>query len=248
MQQVNEDIEGFIQRLARQIHVTAIEKHQTYYLLQTEKAVVILYLPGGLRIETDQHILHIHIDYDQLMSDELKIINRLRGLQGCGQRIYARHTVVARIEKRVALEFQEEHHLQAALPGKYRYGLFYQGELVSVAVFGGARIMRREGAAHRSFELLRFCHKADTLVVGGLSKLIKAFVGDFTPEDIMTYADKDWAQEDSSLSTIGFKIVENLPPQRFAIIGGRRFLRIPSGKTIDYFVENKGSLKLKLLL
>lgn len=248
VQQVKKDIEGFIQRLTKQIHITAVEVHRRYYLLRTEKATLVLYLPDTRRIETDQTALHIHIDYDQLMSAESKIINRLRGLQGFGLCIYARNTVVARIDKRVAVEFQQEHHLQDALPGKYRYGLFYQGDLVSVAVFGGARIMRKEGPDHRSFELLRFCHKADTLVVGGLSKLVKAFVKDFNPQDIMTYSDKDWSQEDSSLSAIGFKIVGNFPCQRIAVVGGKRFHHIPEGKAADYFVENKGSLKLKLIL
>ncbi|WP_164109960.1 MULTISPECIES: hypothetical protein [Sphingobacterium] len=248
VQQEKKNITEFIRRLTKQIPITAIEEHEVYYLLQTEKAVIILYLPGTFRMETDQAVLHIHIDYDQLMSAGVKIINRLRGLQGFGQRIYGRTTVVARIDKGVSMAFQEEHHLQGALPGKYRYGLFHQGELVSVAVFSGGRIIHALGTNYRSFELIRFCHKGDTLVVGGLSKLVKAFVGNFNPQDIMTYADKDWAQEDSSLATIGFKVVADLPPQRFAIIRGRRFITIPEGETADYFVENKGSLKLKLIL
>lgn len=248
MQQVRKDIEEFIHRLTKQIQITAVEEHRLYYWVQIENAVLILYLPNTFRMETDQSNLHIHIDYDQIMSAESKIINRLRGLLGLGIRIYGRTTVVARIDKRIALEFQEEHHLQGSLPGKYRYGLFYKGELVSLAVFGGARLMRQEGPDHRSFELLRFCHKADILVVGGLSKLIKAFVKDFNPQDIMTYVDRDWAQDGSSLLTIGFNVINKLPPQRFGIVDGLRIYPIPEGLTVNYFVENKGSLKLKLLL
>lgn len=248
VQQVRKDIELFIQRLTKQIQITAVEENRLYYLVQTQKAVVILYLPNTPRLETDQDILHIHIDYDQIMSAESKIINRIRGLQGYGMRIYARNTVVARIDKRMALDFQEEHYLQDPLPGKYRYGLFYQGELVSVAVFSGGRIMRLLGPAYRSFELIRFCHKGDMLVVGGLSKLLKSFIKDFAPQDIMTYADKDWSSEGSSLQTIGFEPAGLLAPIRFAVINGRRQIHVTSKDHVDYYVENKGSLKLKLLL
>lgn len=248
VQHQKKNITEFIQLLTKQIHITAIEEYEVYYLLQTEKAVIVLYLSGTLRMETDQAMLHIHIDYDQLMAVPQKIINRIRGLQGLGDRIYARATVVARIDKRVSMAFQEEHHLQGAIPGKYRYGLFHQGELVSVAVFSGGRIMHSLGTNYRSFELIRFCHKGDVLVVGGLSKLLKAFIKDFNPQDIMTYTDRDWSSDDSSLQTIGFKPIGFMAPLRFAIIGGKRFHPIPEGETVDYFVENKGSLKLKLIL
>lgn len=248
VQDPKKDIEAFIQRLRMQIRLTAVQDHMLYYVLQTEKTRIVLYLPHTPRIEVDSSISNIHIDYDQLMSAELKIIKRLRALQGFGIRIYARSTVVARIDKRIAMDFQEEHHLQVALPGKYRYGLFYQGELVSVAIFSGGRIMRLLGPDYRSFELIRFCHKGDILVVGGLSKLLKAFIKDFAPQDIMTYADRDWSQDNSSLQTIGFKPIALLPPQRFAVIGGQRYHPVDDKDQVDYYVENKGSLKLKLIL
>ncbi|ULT28536.1 hypothetical protein KUH03_19615 [Sphingobacterium sp. E70] len=87
--------------------------------------------------------------------------------------------------------FLVEHHLQTALPGKYRYGLYEQGELVSIAVFSGGRRMNDKNEEYRSFELLRFCNKSGYNVIGGLSKLITAFAKDFHPGDIMTYTDRD---------------------------------------------------------
>lgn len=248
VQDPKKDIASFVQLLRKQLLIQQEKQHLDFVEVRTERFILFLYYPKTVRAAESQDQTVIHIDYDQLMTVPQKIINRIRGLQGLGERIYARSTVVARIDKGVSMAFQEEHHLQGAIPGKYRYGLFHQGELVSVAVFSGGRIMQTLGPNYRSFELIRFCHKGDVLVVGGLSKLLKSFIKDFAPQDIMTYTDRDWSSDDSSLQTIGFKPVGFMSPLRFAIIGGRRQLHFTDLDQIDYYVENMGSLKLKLIL
>lgn len=172
----------------------------------------------------------ISINEGQLNYEFEKIKNRLKVLSGKAKKIYARQTVLARIDKSQAMEFQQEHHLQVAMPGKYRYGLYLKGELVSIAIFSGGRKMRNQKDDYRSFELIRFCHKSDYLVIGGISKLIKGFIDDFHPGDIMTYVDKDWSQ-DSSLKTIGFE-------EKGEKAGGEFW--VSSG--IQYPISNKAAL------
>ncbi len=231
--------EGFLERYTIDDNMASI------YLQQY---ILFVYLGSSPRLENDsQSKKTIHLDIDMLNTAYEKVIMRIRGLLGVGSRIYARNTVVARIDKRVALGFLHEHHLNAPLAGKYRYGLFYKGELVSVAVFSGGRVMSDIGMYHRSFELLRFCHKADYLVVGGISKLIKAFVKDFRPNDIMTYADRDWSQH-SSLESIGFKEIGMTGQQTFYVKDGNRLAPHTEEQGYDYEIKNKGSIKLKLYL
>src|SRR3546814_19697927 len=81
-------------------------------------------------------------------------------------RIHGRETVVQRVDSNTGLQFLEANHLLVPLKGKYRFGLYYQEELRSLAVFSGARQMKSQGANHRSFELLRFCHAGMQLVSG----------------------------------------------------------------------------------
>lgn len=189
----------------------------------------------------------------QLSNQTLKIKNRIKALSGHARRIYARETVMARIDKRTAMTFQEDHHLQIALPGKYRYGLYEGGELVSVAIFSGGRRMKDQGDDYRSFELLRFCHKSDHLVVGGLSKLIRGFIKEFCPNDIMTYVDLDWSQE-SSLKKIGFTEKGYREAETFWISEGRQFsisnekdlLEASENQSNGYLYQNSGSIKLVL--
>lgn len=218
--------------------------------LQSDLYLLVIYYPKRNRIADDPERKTIHIDYDIVICHPNKLLARLKSVLGFGQRVFARSTVVARIDKKTGMEFQEDHHLQGALPGKYRYGLYLNGDLVSVAVFSGGRKMNDTPEAYRSFELLRFCHKGSILVVGGLSKLINKFVADFKPGDIMTYSDLDWSQ-DSGLEKIGFEAVNKTAPQRFLISRGARNHFGNSDLTAsegDYWVENKGSLKLKLFL
>ncbi|MGV3763512.1 hypothetical protein [Parapedobacter sp.] len=177
--------------------------HIVYYACGAERRIP---MPGGGKC--------IHIDEDLWATKPQLLLNRIAALMGQAKRVHARNTVMARLEKRVALSFLEEHHLQVALPGKYRYGLYHDGELVAVAVFSGGRRMIDKPADYRSYELLRFCHKQGLRVVGGFSKLLDGFQRDFNPGDIMTYADKDWS-DGSSYHKLGFTAVGETAPQLF---------------------------------
>lgn len=247
MKQYLHYIEEFVAQLKQHLPVQEVLYAELYASISTEKLQVKIYYPGSARVQDlSTNIPQIHIDIDLIIHQAQKVLYRLRGLHGVGSRIYARKTIVARLDKRVTIDFLKEYHLQSPLPGKYRYGLYDQGELVSVAVFSGGRIMKDIAEDYRSFELVRFCHKADTLVVGGISKLIKAFAADFYPQDIMTYADKDWCT-DSSLECIGFEKIGEIGPIKHAIIAGNRITTKLDLAAVDYFVENLGSIKLKLV-
>jgi len=195
----------------------------------------------------------IHLDEDCYLSKNSLVLSRIRVALGQAKRIYARDTQVRRIRKSEGLGFQETHHLQVALPGKYRYGLFYGDQLVSVAIFSGGRRMRNQVADERSFELLRFCHESGYVVVGGLSKLLKAFITEFHPGDIMTYVDRDWSDGRNYLP-LGFEREGEIPAQSFLIdrSGG---VRREYGKQLEngqeplpagcFLLKNLGSIKMR---
>ena len=218
--------------------------------------VIHLYRSNITKRICDQNEKIVHIDEDMLHSKYDIIVKRILALALHQKKAYARKTVVARVDKKNKIAFLEENHLQGAMPGKYRYGLFLDGELISLAVFSGGRKMPElQIENYRSFELIRFCNKLGYNVVGGISKLIKAFVTDFEPQDIMTYTDKDWSQE-STLEKIGFVKKSELDPLKFWVNGTSRILirdneqyqnlqkEFPNG----YLKENLGSLKMILFI
>ncbi len=87
--------------------------------------------------------------------------------------------------------------------------------LIAVATFSGGRTMKiGERAGTRSFELIRFATLQNYVVVGGMDKLLKAFIKEHQPDDIMSYADRDWS-DGRSYDKLGFTKIENTSPQPF---------------------------------
>ena len=174
------------------------------------------------------------------------IKSRIVSLLGQSKRIHGRDTRVKPISKDEAIDFQKEHHLNVALNSKYRLGLFHKEELVAVAIFGKVLIKSNE-QNQRSGELIRFCNKRNTTVVGGLSKLINHFVIQQELDDVMTYVDKDWS-DGKSYMKLGFQVMEETPPQEF-MVNKETMERLPFNHTefnVDthYKVTNSGNLKL----
>ncbi len=204
-------------KLQVEFDLKPLAEHACFLFTEQLPISVVYYLCNAkARIAVAHNTRCVHVDEDIWITQPELLLNRIAGLAGQAQRIYARDTVVARIDKPMALAFQQEHHLQVALPGKYRYGLFHEGEPVAVAVFSGGRKMHGKPEGYRSYELLRFCHKQGSQVVGGFSKLLDAFQQEFNPGDIMTYADKDWS-DGSSYQKTGFRIIGETEPQLFLV-------------------------------
>jgi hypothetical protein len=171
------------------------------------------------------------------------------------RRIYARQTIAKRIDRITARHFLLQHHLWGTTHSKYSYGLYdkttrnlgnnnhtdtdtnmVQGQLVAVATFSSRRNVRRgqgqEQRIYHSYELIRTCSCSDTSIVGGISKLISAFIQDkSTPEkpvdDIVTVIDRDWGIGQSNWYTLGFSTVATMLPIPMVIAsmdGTRRHL------------------------
>jgi hypothetical protein len=62
--------------------------------------------------------------------------------------------------------------------------------LVAVATFSARRRVARNGRLYSSHELLRVCCARDGAVVGGISKLVRAFVRAHAPDDLVTVRDQ----------------------------------------------------------
>lgn len=130
--------------------------------------------------------------------------------------IFARNCTVRRIDKVLADSFLDANHRLGATGGRYRYGLFVrrstgaseisceEGSLVAVAVFSNARRWTKGDVRVSSYEWIRYASLPGTRVVGGMGKLLKAFVDDVHPDDIMSYADADYPDGGETYSILGF--------------------------------------------
>ena len=64
----------------------------------------------------------------------------------------------------------------------------------AVATFSNARRWLKDGVKISSYEWVRYASLPELRVIGGMGKLLNAFIDDVGPDDIMSYADA--AQQD----------------------------------------------------
>ena len=100
------------------------------------------------------------------------------------RKIYARQCKIKELLDSEYKSFMELNHIQGHVPAKYRYGLYYNDELVHVCSFGKSRFKKGE------IELIRSCSLINTQVVGGFDKLIRYFVSEYKPEVLISYVDR----------------------------------------------------------
>lgn len=167
----------------------------------------------------------VHLWEDTWRRDTRLVQSRLRAMSGQFARVSARLTDVRPVTRPERDRFFAHNHLQGTVKMKYGYGLFLKDKYqnagfsvpdgcVAMAGFGAMRPMPSRGEGYRSGELVRFANALDHLVVGGLDKLVQAFLRDHAPDDVMTYADRDWSTG-GSYEKLGFRRVGATPVQFF---------------------------------
>lgn len=141
-----------------------------------------------------------HIFEYEWLTKKDRIISQLRNLFGKNEvKIGARKCTIKELNPEEAKEFLNKNHLQGSDRAPIRLGLFYKEELVSIMTFGKPRFNKQY-----EYELLRFCCKANTTVVGAASKLFKCFIEKYKPLNIISYS--NIAHTEGKLySFLGFK-------------------------------------------
>ena len=145
----------------------------------------------------------------------VRAMMRVRMGQGLG--VFARNCEVRAVTPEAAASFLQRNHVYGSARARYRLGLFrirstgnaeagmdQTPGMVAVATFSDGR-RREDGTV--SYEWVRYASVQGVRVVGGMGRLLDAFVatvGDGTPMDVMTYADLEWYDGRSYLR-LGFK-------------------------------------------
>ena len=137
-------------------------------------------------------------------------------------------------------DFLRKHHTYSTAKCRYRYALEYEGQIVAVATFSEGRPMVRkideplvnvpkdeqEDASiliFDSYEWIRYASLPGVRVVGGMGRLLKAFIEERysriepgTPLEVMTYSDTEWGNGDVYLK-LGFKYAGSRPPVQYFV-------------------------------
>ena len=157
-------------------HSESLGKYKNYHLFKTNKC-----LEKGIRL------IHI-LDYEWLFKKPIIQSILLSQLNLIENKIYARKCVIKPIPKEQLRPFLNENHIQGYTHSSVNLGLYYKDELVSIMTFGKNRFKKNSN----EFELVRFCNKLNTNVIGGASKLFKYFLKNYNKEnnDIISFSDR----------------------------------------------------------
>jgi hypothetical protein len=144
-------------------------------------------------------------------------------------KIYGRKCVIKEVSPKDSKLFLDTNHIQGNVNSSIKLGLYYNDELVSIMTFGKGRIIM--GGDSNQYELLRFCNKLDTTVIGGADKLLKNFIKIYKPIEIISYADRRWSQG-GLYDKLGFEFVHDSKPNYFYIISKKREYRFKYRKDV----------------
>lgn len=173
--------------------------------------------------------------------------------------IYARNCEIRKIDKNTASEFLKVNHSYGDASCRYRYGLFLKrhtghiakegieierykpGDLIAVATFSNGRKWIKGDKEIRSYEWTRYASVPGVRISGGMGKVLKAFVKDVKPDDIMSYADLEWSEGDA-YEQLGFTLEGVKNPVIFKI-STADWLRNAATGTYDESHLSEESLK-----
>lgn len=169
--------------------------------------------------EKGTQLIHIFED-EWFFKPEISKSVLLSKLGKFDNRIYARKCEVKTISSKIKNTFLDENHLQGKDSSTIKLGLFYNNELVSCMTFG-----KRMITGKLTLELIRFCNKLNTQVVGGASKLFKYFLKNhWNGEEIISYADRRWSNG-NLYNQLGFEFSHKSAPSYWYIEKGKRIHR-----------------------
>jgi len=198
-----------------------LNKENNYHLIKTEECE-----KQGIQL------IHIYED-DWMYKKEIIKSMILNKIGKTPDKIYARKCIIKEIiDNKLIREFLDKNHIQGFIGSKIKIGLFYNNELVSLMSFGNRRVaMGKKKTNENEYELLRFCNKLNTNIVGGASKLFNYFIKNYNPHEITTYADRSFSQG-NLYKQLGFEFSSKTESNYYYIIDYIRYHRFNFRKDI----------------
>jgi hypothetical protein len=120
--------------------------------------------------------------------------------------IHGRNCEVKELNVSVCSNFLDINHLQGYAKAKFKYGLYYNDELLCVMTFSHSRFDQ-----NYDYELIRFATKMNTTIVGGFGKLLAHFIRNVNPTNILSYCDRRYSSG-TAYEKNGFKFIGNSDP------------------------------------
>lgn len=154
--------------------------------------------------------------------------------------IYARKCKIKEVNSSEKRKFINRTHLQGDCNSSINIGLFHEEKLVSIITFKKSRYDKKF-----EWEITRFSSELGIRVVGGFSKMLKYFINNYDPNNIMTYADRSISVGNVYLKN-GFTLLDvtkpnyfYIHPNKFNIFHREQFQKHKLEKLLEVFDKEK---------
>lgn len=142
-----------------------------------------------------------------------------------GEKIYARKCEIKEVNTKDYREFCNKYHVQGYRSATVKLGLYYKSELVQIASFNKARQYSIAGNNKYEWEWVRGCISSNNKVIGGTSKLLKHFIDNWHPNNILCFS--DWNLfSGKGYEEAGFQLEGLTGPDKFYITINSKMQRI----------------------
>ena len=161
----------------------AIEFNGLYW--HSDKFKDRLYHLNKTNLCKNKGISLIHIWEDDWLNKKEIVKSIIKNKLGViDNKIFARKCKIKIITNKESNLFLDNNHIQGGTSASICVALYYDNEIVSVMTFGKRRLNNKD-----TFELIRFCNKINTVVIGGSSKLFNYYINNYDFTNIISYSD-----------------------------------------------------------
>ena len=137
----------------------------------------------------------IHIFEDEYLKNKDLVLNKLLHLFDIQNKenIHARKCIIKEIKTtNETNNFLNKNHIQGSSKSTIKYGAYYDNILVSVMLFDNNTMFYKNSDNKNKYELSRFCVDNSYNINGIANRLLKQFIKDYKPIEIISFADRRW--------------------------------------------------------
>ena len=149
--------------------------------------------------------LEIHQKYNRIES----FIKSKLGIYS--NRVFGRKCIIREVDNPTYKHFCGDNHLQGYGVASVRLGLYYNNELISIMSFSKSRFTKHD------WEMVRYCCKLNTTIIGGSKKLFKHFSTKYEGS-IVSYSDNRFF-DGIMYQELGFSLSHRSKPNYHYFLG-----------------------------
>ena len=158
----------------------------------------------------------IHIFEDEWIEKKEIIKNKLLHIFDIKNNktiIHARKCEILELNSVEKSSFLKEHHILGNDRSNIYIGAVHNGELVAVICFDKNRNLQKK-TKEGEYELSRLCVKNNYIVSGIASKMLKFFIENYKPKNIISFLDIRWNSDkhNNIYTKLNFKLTKTLKP------------------------------------